>query len=246
MEKIIEGHYSTDLLNKNDPEELRKVQQFRYKFLCKDYNDSLTEDGIDDDGRDLNSDILVVKDTDKDLIVGTYRITTPRTNVEKKPYIVERQYDISDLVNSDAMFACVSRLCIDPDYRDGAVIKLLLKGLFRYIAESQCQYVLGLCSFHGTDKSRYSNVFPYLYREHRETEHDFKAIMNPIRLDDYPEEIDETKIRDELPGILRMYLAIGHTVCSTASVDKEFNCIDVLIVLNCSKVNQRYLNFMLR
>lgn len=245
MEKITADHFSVELLDKRDAEALREVQRFRYKFLCKDYNGELPEEGVDDDGRDENSDILVVKDTETGAIVGTYRITTPRTNTEKQPYIVERQYDISSLVDSGVMFACVSRLCIDSGYRGGTVIRLLLKGLFRYMMESECRYVLGLCSFHGTDKSLYANAFPYLYRDHRETENDFKAIMEPVRMDDFPP-FDEAKAQSELPGVLRLYLGMGHTVCPTASIDREFNSIDVLIVLNCSRVNQRYLNFMLR
>ncbi len=246
MEKIIEQNFSVELLDKSTPNALRAVQQFRYTFLCKDYDDSLPEEGLDDDGFDAASDLLVVKDTDAGKIVGTYRITTPLTNAEKKTYQIERQYDITPLIESGKLFACVSRLCIDTDYRDGAVIKLLMRGLFQYLSETKCEYVLGLCSFHGTDKSLYPNAFTYLYREHLQTEFDFKAVMNPIDLSGCAETYDESKIREEMPGVLRTYLAIGHTVCSTASVDKDFNCIDVLIVLKCSQVNQRYLHFMLR
>lgn len=249
MEKIISGCFEAGVLNKSNKEDLINIQKLRYEYLLREFNPNLPIGGIDDDGYDDTSDLLYVKDTTKNIFVGTYRLTTPLTNPNhEKNYIAENEYDLTELLDSKELFVNLSRACVHADYRDGGVvIKLLFACIFEYGKEINAKYYLGLCSFHGTDPTIYKRGFTYLYQNKCFTKYNLPSIMNPFKLNMLPNEIIDRSIeREELPGLLRMYLRFGHKVCPEGAIDKDFNDIDVLIILDRDDMSQRYIDVALR
>ena len=233
------------LMDKENKDEIRKVQELRYKYLLKDYNPNLEEGGIDDDGYDEYSDSILVIDTEKGIIAGTYRVATLDTIKDQK-FLTEDEYDIKELRDSKERFLELGRAVVHVDYRNGFVIQLLLLAIYHYATEHNCKYYLGLCSFHGVNPEAYSHGFSLLARDYSFKKYKITAIGDAFDLHFVDEDkIDMLRAKQELPALLRMYLRLGHRVCIGGSIDHKFNSCDVLIVLDADEINIKYFNRMM-
>ena len=239
MKEFFVDKYHIRLMNHNNLEEVRKIQKLRYDHLLKEYNPSLVDGGIDDDNYDDVSDSIIVIDTTNDMICGTYRVATMKTIKDHK-FLIEEQYDITSLKESGYDFLELGRAVVHPDYRIGFVIQILFLAVYRYMVEHNCRYSIGLCSFHGHDPSIYSDGFSYLKDNYLFEDEKIKAISNPFPMGD--KEYDINKAKDQLPGLLKMYLKFGNKVSSEGSIDLSFNSCDVLMVFDIEKANTRYIN----
>ena len=227
------------LMNHNDLDEVKKVQTLRYNNLLKEYNPSLEIEGIDNDGYGDFSDSIVVIDTTKDFICGSYRLATMKTIKDKK-FLMEEEYDITELKKSKESFLELGRAVVHPDYRDGFLIQILFLAIYRYMIEYNLRYAIGLCSFHGNNPSAYKNGLSYLKKNYLFNDFNFRAVTNPFPLGDG--EYDEALAKEELPGLLKMYLKFGNRVSGEGSIDYSFNSCDVLMILDIKNINERYIN----
>ena len=240
MKEIIVGKYCIRLMDHNNLEEVRKVQELRYQYLLKDYNPNLADSGIDDDGYDDYSESILVIDTQNDIIAGTYRVATKAT-VKNRKFLTEDEYDISFIKASGEAFLELGRAVVRPEYRNGFVIELLFKAIHNYASENNIRYLLGLCSFHGHDPSIYKNGLAYLKQKYVCSRFDIKAVANPFSYDYLREdEYDLDKAKKELPNLLNMYLKLGHKVSMNGSIDYKFNSCDVLVILDINEIDIRF------
>lgn len=246
MKEFRVNNYVIRLMNHNDQEEVRRVQTLRYKYLLRDYNPALPEEGMDIDGYDdLTDSILVIDETNKE-IAGTYRVATMAT-IKNGRFLTEDEYDITELRNCQDGFMELGRAVVCPNYRNPIVIQLLFLGIYHYAQEHNIRYTIGLCSFHGHTPSDYAHGFSLLKRDYLCKDFHIPAANNGFSLDFVKEdEIDVTVAKTQIPNLLRMYLNLGHTVSAEGSIDYSFNSCDVLIVLDTRNINMRYLERLTR
>ena len=154
------GKYRLRLLDKNNDEELKAVQRLRYNDLLKEFNDELDDNGIDDDHYDKYSDSLIVIDEEENLLVGTYRLASYETGLNK--LLLEDEFVILTLKNQKEKILELGRAVVKKEYRSGAVINILWFGLFQYSKMFNYRYLIGTCSLHGTDPSIYVSTLSYL------------------------------------------------------------------------------------
>ena len=186
------------LKDKTNKEEVEKVQRLRYLYLLKDYNPSLPAEGVDADGYDDVSDSILVIDTEKDVIAGTYRVATNDT-INGHKFLTEDEYDIHELIESGERFLELGRAVVHVDYRNGFVIQLLLLAIYHYATEHNCKYYIGLCSFHGVDPSIYDHGFSFLARDYSFKKYNITACNNAFDLhfiDD--DKIDILKAKEQV------------------------------------------------
>lgn len=234
------------LMNHSDIEEVKKVQSLRYLHLMKEYNPSLPDGGIDDDGYDEVSDSILVIDKTSGMIAGTYRIATLST-IKNKKFLMEEEYNIDCFRGDKDGFLELGRAVVHPLYRNGFVIELLFLAIYRYMCEHGLRYTVGLSSFHGTDPSIYAQGLALLKRDYSFEKYQIKAISNSFPLDYIKEEdIDLNEAKHQLSGLLRMYLRLGNRVAYNGSIDYSFNSSDVLIVLDIKNISERYMNHFSR
>ena len=246
MKEFVASNYLIRLLDKSNPDELKRIQELRYKYLLKIYNEDLPEYGLDDDGYDKYSDTLLVINQENGDICGAYRLATKKTN-SSMHFLMEDEYDCTPLKESSYDFCELSRAFVHKDYQNGLVITLLFLGIYHYVLEHDCKYFIGLCSFHETDPSKYMHGFSLLKRDYSFNEYVMKAVRNSFPLDYYHgNDIDEVEAKKELPGLLKMYLKFGCLVGFDGSIDYGFNCCDVLLVLNFDNLNKKYLDHFIR
>ena len=245
MKTLNVGKFVIRLMEKTTAE-IRRVQAFRYQYLLRDYNPHLPLEGLDDDGYDAYSESLLVIDTETDSIVGSYRLATPLTIKDQK-YLTEHEFDLTPLKASGAHFVELGRAVVHPDYRNGFVIQLLFLGLYHYATENSCEYMIGMGSFHGVDPSIYPHAFAMLLKKYQSPDFVINAVNHRFAFDFIkPDQIDEGLAKEQLPGLLRMYLTLGASVSHNGFIDDEFKSCDVLIILKVSGINVRYLERIMR
>ena len=240
MKPFESGNFLVRLLDKNNEEELRIVQKLRYDFLLRDFDPSLPEDGLDDDGFDQYCDSILVIDKDNNKIVGTYRVATLKT-MNGHEFKCEEEFNIDALKADPDGVVETGRAVVHGDYRKGGVISLLLEGLFHYGTEHNCRYITGTASLHGTDYTVHRKSLSYLYHHSMDTKFNIRSRKNSF---EYYQDEDATM--NDLPSLLKIYLLIGARVSLNGYIDYDFNSCDVLIITDLRNVNQRMLKFLIR
>lgn len=239
MRDFIVDKFYVRLMNHNDLEEVKKVQSLRYEHLLRDYNPSLPSGGLDNDGYDDYSDSILVIDTTNGVFAGSYRVATLKT-LKGTKFLTEEEYDIKQLRECGSDILELGRAVVHPDYRSGFVIQILFLAIYRYMGEHNCKYGFGLCSFHGNDPSLYSNGLKYLKKNYSFNDYEIKAVSNSFEFGD-ESNFDAQLAKDELPGLLRMYLSFGNKVSYNGSIDYSFNSCDVLLICKYEEINIRYI-----
>lgn len=235
------GKYRLRLLDKNNKEELQAVQRLRYDDLLKEFNTGLEDGGIDDDHYDQYSDSLIVIDEDTDTLVGTYRLASYETGLNK--LLLEEEFDITPLKKQKDKILELGRAVVKKEYRSGSVINILWFGLFQYSKQFNYRYLIGTCSMHGTNPSEYSVTLSYL-NKYCLSEYNIRSIKNSYEY--YNLEIDAKEAEKQIPSLLKAYLKLGAKVSNNGYIDYSFNSCDVLIIVDTKNANQRYINFYTR
>ena len=240
MKPFEAGNYLVRLLDKNNKEELRIVQKLRFDYLLKEFDPSLPEEGLDDDGFDEYCDSILVVDKTNGMIAGTYRVATLKT-MQGHEFKCEEEFDIEKLKADPDGIVETGRAVVHGNYRNGAVISLLWEGLFAYATENNCRYVIGTASLHGTDPSVHHKCLSYLNAHYLDEKFKIRSKKNSF---EYYH--DEDAVLNDIPSLLKTYLLMGARVSANGYIDYDFNSCDVLIIIDIQTVNKRFLQFIVR
>ena len=237
MDHIETAEYLVRLLDRDNEEELREVQRLRYEFLLKKFDEKKNDrDGLDDDGWDAYSDSILTVEKKTGRIVGTYRVATEKT-LRGKPYKSEEEFDISSLKVDPEGIIEASRAVVHPEHQTGGIIGLLWRGVISYARDQQLRYIFGTCSLHGTDPDAHIPCTSVLNRQYLSDKHDVRATHNAF---EYGTEQVPAGSKAGIPGLLRAYLMIGARVSQNGFIDYDFNCCDVMIILDRLNMNERF------
>ncbi len=233
------------------PAEIEEAQRLRYAVFYDEYgaqpSSQMQEQKRDFDSFDDVTDHLIVvlkhEDTDKEEIVGTYRLLRQEIADQFGRFYSSDEYDLTRLVQSDNVLLELGRSCVLAPYRTKPILNLLWQGIADYITNHDIDLLFGCASFQGTDISAIENHLSYLHHFHS-TPGDISPIaiagryqnMNIIGKD----EIDERRTFASLPPLIKGYLRLGATIGEGAVIDHQFNTVDVCIVVQTSLMTDRY------
>jgi putative hemolysin len=225
-----------------DASDVLEAQRLRWRVYRESLHADLPAGGVDADDFDRFCDHLLVRDSDTDAIVGTYRILTPERARQAGGYYSETEFDIGRIVSQGARVAEVGRACVHPAYRTGGVITLLLAGLTAHLVEHACEYVIGCASVSLADGAgRAASICRRLTRDH----------ASPVEWQAFPRARFpfESIAADDaapLPPLIKAYLRLGATVCSEPAWDEQFKTADLLLILAMARMAPRYRSRLLR
>lgn len=224
--------------------ELIEAQKLRYEMLILDYSEK--KDGgceIDEDEYDEFCDHLIAIDTKVNKIIGTYRLIRGEHLSKLKTFLTEKEFNIDKIKEKGFPILELGRAVVHPDYRNGIVIKLLWMGIFSYCKQFSVRFLVGTACYHGNDVDVYQHSFSYLYYNHlsdndlmayasKESRHDLNILKE--------EEVNDKIAKKQTPALIRNYLKLGCSVGEGVFIDKEFNSIDILILLDLINLNEKY------
>jgi putative hemolysin len=220
------------------PEEVRQAQRLRYRVFADECGARLQtlSPGLDEDPFDPYCDHLIVRDTSRDEVVGTYRILTAWKAREAGSFYSETEFDMSRLLSLAPRMVEVGRSCIHPDYRHGGVMTLLWAGLADYMRTGGYEYLVGCASVSLTDGGGQATETYLSLRDTCLSPPQWRVV--PHR--PYPIDADRVVGQPILPPLIKGYVRLGAYVCGEPAWDDAFNTADLFMLLPLSRMNPRY------
>lgn len=227
-------------------EELRAAQRLRYRVFVEE----LGGDGplVDHDARlerdrfDPYFDHLILIDETRAAVVGAYRLLRDSHARRIGQFYSEDEYDLDVLRGSGRRLMELGRSCLDAAYRGSTAMYHLWNGLARYIVDHDVEILFGVASFHGTDPGALAQPLSLLHHRHLAPP-PLRVRAQPAhfqRMDLLPEAaLDRRAAMLQVPALIKAYLRLGGDVGEGAFVDRAFNTIDVCLVMDADKLNDK-------
>lgn len=234
-----------------NPKEIAAAQALRYRVFVEEMGAGVSAAchalRRDIDPFDDRCDHLLVIDRAASVpgvpaVVGAYRLLRRSVACQAQGFYTAGAFDIRALLATRGELLELGRSCVAPAHRGGRVVQLLWRGLSDYAERHGIDVMFGCASLPGTDPAALAHALSWLHLHHRAP-----GSFRPTALAQHrlamdilpPDRIDELQARRQLPPLLKGYLLAGATVGDGASLDLEFNTIDVCVLLPCAQVRQR-------
>ena len=217
--------------------EVEEAQRLRYKVFAEEMGAQLLgTGGLDVDGFDQYCDHLIVRDTDTNQVIGTYRILSPEKANEAGGYYSAAEFDLSRLTHLFSRTVEVGRACVHQNYRNGGTITMLWAGLAKYMQIHNYEYMIGCGSVSMADGG---HAAASLYQRLQDD------YLSPLEYRVFPRnpllnESLRTDMQVACPPLIKGYLRLGAYICGEPAWDPYFNTADMLVMLPLSRMNPRY------
>ena len=216
-----------------------RCYQLRYQVFSSELGANVpgAKTGMDKDRFDDHCLHLAVYDNQTNELIATTRLLDQVGREATGMFYSESEFDLANILDSDASFMEVGRTCIRADYRRGAVLAMLWQGIARLVIEQGIDYLIGCASIPLNNGDKYiSAVMQHIYRSHYAPQSLRVRPLVPLRLrDDDPRPDDVI-----LPTLLKGYLRQGALICGEPYWDAAFGVADVFVLLECSQLTYRY------
>jgi putative hemolysin len=222
--------------------ELEQALNLRYEVFYREVLNKRARLQIDVDGFDFICDHLIIIDKKTENVIGTYRFIS---STYSDRFYSETEFDIDNIKMAKGNKLELGRACVHRDFRTGAVINLLWRGVSEYMKKVESKYLFGCSSIHTTNVFDIALVYNY-----------FKTLnYSPDELRVYPNdeyrlrhfdrylngisdtEGKEDKIRNLIPTLLKGYIRMGSKVCGEPALDFKFRCADFFTILDLEQLN---------
>jgi putative hemolysin len=194
-------------------------------------------------------DEQVVCEDPLDRVAGVYRLMTGSMARRGIGFYGASEYDLAKLVGYPRETLELGRSCVGAEHRGGAGMHLLWTGLGEYVAERNVEIMFGVASFHGADPAPLAQPLSYLHHNHLAPE-DLRVRTQPehfVPMDILPpEQVNRVEAMRLTPALIKAYLRLGGFVGEGAYVDRDFNTVDVCLLMDTARMVQRYRDFYSR
>jgi len=228
-------------------EERRAALSLRYDVFVRELGgDGVDVDhdaGLEFDRFDAHADHLLLLDhARRDApVVGVYRLLRDDQRSGLGRFYSEDEFDLSPLLAGGRPLLELGRSCLHGDYRGGAAMFHMWQGLAQYVAEHGTEILFGVASFHGTDVEALAHPLSHLHFAHLAPEDLRPKAMVHQPMDILPEtQVDRPRAVREIPALIKAYLRLGGVVGDGAFVDRNFNTVDVCLVMDTSQMSARH------
>jgi len=246
--------------------EIDAAQALRYKVFVDEMGARPTGPAAarkrDADRYDEHCDHLLVLDHAKAsgpaAIVGTYRLLRRSVAERHHGFYSAGEFDISRMLAHEGELLELGRSCVDVAHRTRPTMQLLWKGIAAYVFAHDIKMMFGCASLPGTDVAAHAGALGYLHHNHLAPEairaralpeHFVAMDMLPRGASAHEDAIkafDARTVIAALPPLIKGYLRVGGFVGDGAVIDREFNTVDVCIIVATDEVTDKYFNHYIR
>jgi putative hemolysin len=178
-------------------------------------------------------------------VVGTYRLLRGSIAEKTLGYYTAHEFDLSRLLQHaktrDGEPLEIGRSCVREDFRTGAVIQALWRGLGSYVGQHQIGMLFGCASFPGTDPEVFSPALSFLNHSYLAPEdrrpYSLSGTKPALLAED---SYDPRAAFSSLPPLIKGYLRAGARFGEGVYVDTAFNTVDVCALVETEYVSKRY------
>lgn len=247
MTKLIAGSMSAgryDVRLAQSDSEIQAAQKLRYEVLFKESGGRITEQMLnsereEDEWDEIAFHVVVVDSKDNDKVVGTVRLVSNDALTEDQVFYTEHAFDLQKLRGHYGKMLELSRACVSPEGRGGAILMLLWKFTMQFIEQNGYNVLFGCASFKGTDYTKHTEILSYLYEKNLAPEElmpEPKKDVESISIKDISVKLGKGKERGKVPTMLRGYLKIGAKISDHAIIDSVFNTTFVAIYVDAEQM----------
>ncbi len=208
------------------------AQLLRFQVFNLELNEGLAESyvtGLDADPFDAVCDHLLVEHTSTGQIVGTYRLQTGASAAKNLGYYCaqEFEFDVFEPLRNEIVE--LGRACVAREHRNLIVLGLLWKGIADYAKERGARYLIGCSSLTSQDAAVGASAYTELCRKKNLADREW--LTRPLPKFDCPlDRLSDEEVK--IPKLLRAYLALGAKICGAPALDRQFQTIDFLTLLD--------------
>jgi len=224
------GQYAARIASR--PVEIQAAQQLRFQVFNLELKEGLAQSyvtGLDADPFDAVCDHLIVEHLATRQIVGTYRLQTGRSAAKNLGYYSAQEFDFAPFEPMREEIVELGRACVHRQHRNLIVLGLLWKGIADYAKALGARYLIGCSSLTSQDAAVGASAYTELCRKKHLADLAWRTRPTPAfecPLDRVT--LDEVKI----PKLLRAYLTLGAKICGAPALDRQFQTIDFLTLLD--------------
>lgn len=226
--EIREGKYLLKLAETT--EEKNQIYLLRYSVYCEELNffgkKNEYGDAKDCDYFDELCDHLIIRDEKLNCCVGTFRFLPGSRLPEGGGFYSEQWFDIGKLSDKRSQILELGRACINMQYRNTSVFKLLFSGLRAYLALYPHDYLIGLTTLPANAKNDIGIISKYLI--------DNNAVniafeVKPKKRLDIDNggftvaELNQREVLKKMSTLMFAYYKYGAEFISEPSIDIDFN-----------------------
>lgn len=219
-------------------DEILESQRLRYRIFAGELGAQIDSgvEGVDRDAFDPWCRHLLVRDTETGRIVACTRILTDDQAPNAGGFYSSGEFDLAMIDALPGRVMEIGRTCVDPEYRNGAVIATLWQGIAAHVTSQGFDYLFGCASIGLEDGGAQAHAILQQIRG-KYLAPDYQRVR-PY----YPLPAVDGRAADKvkMPPLLKAYLSLGAKACGEAYWDRDFNCADVFMLLNVSDLNPRY------
>ncbi len=238
--RVVKGRYT--VRTAQDPADLARVLKLRHDVFYEELLHRSTRTGLDWDRYDLKADHLMVEDDSTGRLLGTYRVIT---SVHSRSFYSQSEFKMRPLLALPGVKMELGRACVHPNHRNGATILLLWRGISEYLKASGADWLFGCSSIKAVDAERVNLAHRYLHQFHGAGP---RMRVVPRRRYRYPgidqvpgarslTDIEVAEAGKLVPSLLHAYLKAGAVVCGEPALDRDFQCVDFLTLLDVSRLD---------
>lgn len=231
-------------------EELMQARRLRYEeliLLHRNASDVRFEDSYDE--WDKYCEHLIAVDINDGQVVGSYRIIRRKHLAKTGGFALESNFNVDDIKNLPKEIMEIGRAAVKEGYRDGFVIKMLFSGLFKYVEQEGIEFLFGVISLPEMPEDVFNNLMGYFYT-FASTDPKIQPFGKEpsFRLDLIdPADIDVASAKRNVPAVLKAYIGMGCSFATTGNMQNRLlRTRDVLVMMDMSKINRRYMEFVTR
>lgn len=230
--------------------DIRAAQRLRYEVFVEEMGANADEESrrvrLERDGFDPYFDhLLLIDNASNDQVVGAYRLMREDVASAGIGFYGAGEYDLSKLKGRKALE--LGRSCVAKSYRGGLGMHLLWEGLGAYVSQHKIEILFGVASFHGADIAPLKQALSYLHHKYLAPEDLRVRSKNYVPLEQLAlGEIDAPTALRDIPSLIKAYLRLGGFVGDGAYIDHNFNTVDVCLLMDTTRMVQKYKDYYSR
>lgn len=242
---VKKGHFTVKTVENGT--ELEEVLRLRFEVFNREYMGKNRTLGVDVDKLDFICDHLVIRDDRSGKVVGTYRLNS---SLFSDRFYSSGEFKFDKIKAMPGNILELGRAAIDKDFRTGAVIALLWRGISEYMQLTKTDILLGCASVKTIDPLQIGLVTQYLENQgvlkydldvEPTRKYRVKRLSKVLDyIDKHPFEYDEKAIAEMIPALFASYIKMGFKAYGEPALDLDFHCIDFLIMIPLDELQGAY------
>ncbi|HUL41789.1 MAG TPA: GNAT family N-acyltransferase [Burkholderiales bacterium] len=224
--------------------EVAEAQALRYRVFVEELGARVATmaNGIDRDTYDSYCEHLLVRDDKNGKVVGTYRILAPCKAQQIGGFYADEEFELTRLNNLRHELVELGRSCVHPDYRSGAILAMLWRGIARYMQSHGYRYLMGCASISLADGGSTAARVWKLTRRLQAGPSEWRVFPRlplPPEIEAANTTVAELTCRS-IPPLIKGYLHAGALVCGDPAWDPGFNTADFFMLLPFERLADRH------